>query len=150
MPSSFVDLTFNLTNNDGKLLPENELFNYLISFRNDDIIDAFDTNEMVVDINEHPILNTILYENLDRFRQLLRQSVVKAVISLTTDLTDLPEIEKRKKLFNNRLKLRVLFPTDTDIANLNSQEHEGTVVTFQAKVSNWSKKCNPNVPILDA
>ncbi len=41
MPSSFVDLTFNLTNNDGKLLPENELFNYLISFRNDDIIDAF-------------------------------------------------------------------------------------------------------------
>jgi len=139
MPNTFVDLTFNLTNNDGNLLPENELFNYLISFRNDDIIDSFESNEMIVDINEHPILNVILHENLDKFRQLLRQSVVKAVISLTTDLTDLPEIEKRKKLFNNRLKLRVLFPTDTSMADLNSQEHEGTVVTFEAKVSNWSK-----------
>ena len=139
MPSTFVDLTFNLTNNDGRLLPENELFNYLISFRNDDIIDAFDTNEMIIDINEHPILNIILYENLDKFRQLLRQSVVKAVISLTTDLTDLPEIEKRKKLFNNKLKLRILFPTDTHISELNSQEHEGSVVTFESKVSNWSK-----------
>ena len=134
-----MDLTFNLTNNDGKLLPENELFNYLITFRNDDLIDSFETGDFVIDINEHSMLNILLYENIDTFRQTLRHSVVKGVVSLVTDIQDLPEIERTKKQFNNKLKLKVLFPTDTHISELNSQEHEGSIVTFESKVANWSK-----------
>ena len=66
-----------MEDNDGRLSPENELTQYFLLNRSDELIDAFESNEFKVDINENEIINIILNEHMDSFRSIIRDAVVK-------------------------------------------------------------------------
>ncbi len=136
---SFLDRMLTVSDNSGKLIPENELSQYFITFRHDDLIDAFETYRFSVDIKENTLLQHILFENIDNFRVILRSAIVKSIILVNVDADNLLQIEETKKTIKNKLKLELIFPVNVSISELNAQEHEGSVVTFESKVTNWSK-----------
>ena len=128
-----------MEDNDGKLSPENELTQYFLINRTDELIDAFESNEFLVNVNENDIIRIILNENIDSFRSIIRDAVVKSIVTVNVDARDLLEVTKQAKIFMNRLKLDLIFPINLNIKGLNAQEHEGSLVTFESKVSNWAK-----------
>lgn len=128
-----------IEDNDGRLSPENELTQYFLLNRTDDLIDSFDSKKFSVNINENEIISIVLYENIDMFRTIIRDAVVKSIVTVNVDEDNFLEITNQAKKFNNKLRLELIFPINLDIKNLNSQEHEGSLVTFESKVSNWAK-----------
>jgi len=136
---SLVDRMISISDNRGRIIPENELTQYFITFRHDDLIDAFETNEFIVEYNEHEIIKLILLENTDNFRTLLRNAIVKSIVIINIDTDSVALINESRRNVTNKLKLKLVFPVNISVSELNSQEHEGMVVTFEAKVTNWSK-----------
>ena len=128
-----------MEDNNGRLSPENELTQYFLLNRNDELINAFESNQFKVDINENEILSIILNENIDTFRTIIRDAVVKSIVTINVEENDYIEITRQAKRFMNRLKLELIFPVNLDIKSLNAQEYEGLLVTFESKVSNWAK-----------
>ena len=128
-----------LSDNQGKIIPENELTQYFLTFRTDDLIDAFETNEFTVDYDESEIIPIILEENTDNFRKILHSSIIKSIVLINISHDNGLLIDKGKRELRNKIKIKLVFPTNINISELNSQEHEGFVVTFEAKVSNWSR-----------
>ena len=128
-----------MEDNNGRLSPENELTQYFLLNRNDELINAFESNQFKVDINEHEILSIILNENIDMFRTIIRDAVVKSIVTINVEENNYIEITRQAKRFMNRLKLELVFPVNLNIKSLNAQEYEGLLVTFESKVSNWAK-----------
>ena len=128
-----------MEDNDGRLSPENELTQYFLINRTDELIESFQSNEFKVDINENDIIGIILNENIDSFRSIIRDAVVKSIVTVNVDDTNYLELTKQARIIMNRLKLDLVFPINLNIKGLNAQEHEGSLVTFESKVSNWAK-----------
>ncbi len=134
-----MEQIWTISGNDGKLLPENELVCYFLAYRYDDLIDALDTMKFKIDVEEHTIIKKVMYENRDEFRSLVKKSVVKAMAGISIGEDENEQVARIRKIMTNRLDLEMVFPTSVHISELNAQEHEGEIVTFEAKVSNWSK-----------
>lgn len=128
-----------IASNDGKLKPDNELTQYFLCERTDDLIKAFTTLSFNLNFNEHPIINRVLYENVDNFRTLVRDGLVKAIVHSSVDMENPVEMDREKRRIDVKLRINMERDIDTHISKLNAQEHESTVVTFEAKVSNWAK-----------
>jgi len=128
-----------IEDNNGRLSPENELTQYFLLYRIDDLIDSFESKNFIVDINENELILSILNENIDMFRTIIRDAVVKSIVMTNIEENNYLEVTKQAKIFMNRLKLELIFPVNLDIKSLNAQEHEGSLVTFESKVSNWAK-----------
>ena len=128
-----------MEDNDGRLSPENELTQYFLLNRSDELIDAFQSNEFKVDVNENDIINIILNEHMDSFRSIIRDAVVKSIVMINVDDSNYLELTRQARIIMNRLKLELIFPINLNIKGLNAQEHEGSLVTFESKVSNWAK-----------
>ena len=128
-----------MEDNNGRLSPENELTQYFLLNRNNELIDSFESNKFTVNVNEHDIINIILNEHIDTFRTIIRDAVVKSIVIINVEEDDFVEVTKQAKKFMNRLKLELIFPVNLDIKSLNAQEYEGLLVTFESKVSNWAK-----------
>ena len=128
-----------MEDNNGRLSPENELTQYFLLYRIDDLIDSFESKKFTVDINENELILSILNENIDMFRTIIRDAVVKSIVMTNIEENNYLEVTKQAKIFMNRLKLELIFPINLNIKSLNAQEHEGSLVTFESKVSNWAK-----------
>ena len=128
-----------MEDNNGRLSPENELTQYFLLNRNNELIDSFESNKFTVNINEHDIIGSILNEHIDTFRTIIRDAVVKSIVTVNVDDTNYLELTKQARIIMNRLKLELVFPINLNIKSLNAQEHEGSLVTFESKVSNWAK-----------
>ena len=129
---------FTLEQPDGKLMPENELMTYFTTFRTEDVQNAFESNEFYIDMEEHEILNNVMMDNKDRFRKIIRYSVIKSIIALCVD-SNMAVISQYIKLMDNKLDLTIHFPVNVQMNNVNAQEYEGEIVTFESKVANWAK-----------
>ena len=92
-----------MEDNNGRLSPENELTQYFLLNRNDELINAFESNQFKVDINEHEILSIILNENIDMFRTIIRDAVVKSIVTVNVDDTNYLELTKQARIIMNRL-----------------------------------------------
>ena len=77
-----------MEDNDGRLSPENELTQYFLLNRSDELIDAFESNEFKVDINENEIINIILNEHMDSFRSIIRDAVVRSIVMINVEDTN--------------------------------------------------------------
>ena len=128
-----------MEDNSGKLIPEKELAELFIQTRGDDLIDSFDSLEFDIDINENPLINKILYQNKDEFRNVLRKGVIMGILTVTYDRNDMTNIALQKKILTNKVKINFNVPSSIEINQLTSNDYEGEVVTFEAKISRWSK-----------
>ena len=88
-----------MEDNNGRLSPENELTQYFLLNRNDELINAFESNQFKVDINEHEILSIILNENIDMFRTIIRDAVVKSIVTINVEENNYIEITRQAKRF---------------------------------------------------
>jgi DNA replicative helicase MCM subunit Mcm2 (Cdc46/Mcm family) len=128
-----------MEDNNGRLSPENELTQYFLLYRTDDLIDSFESKKITVDINENELISMVLNENIDTFRTIIRDAVVKSIVMINIEESNYLEVTKQAKIFMNKLKLELIFPINLNIKSLNAQEYEGSLVTFESKVSNWAK-----------
>lgn len=125
--------------NNERLKPENELTQYFLVERTDDLIQAFDSLSFDFDFNEHDIINHVLYENTDDFRLIVRDAIVKAIVHSSVDLERVIDVAREMRRVGTKLRISMIRDIDNNIRNLNAQEHESAIVTFEAKVSNWAK-----------
>ena len=72
-----------MEDNNGRLSPENELTQYFLLYRTDDLIDSFESKKITVDINENELISMVLNENIDTFRTIIRDAVVKSIVMKT-------------------------------------------------------------------
>ncbi len=91
-----------IEDNNGRLSPENELTQYFLLNRTDDLIDSFDSKKFSVNINENEIISIVLYENIDMFRTIIRDAVVKSIVTINIDEDNFLEITNQAKKFNTR------------------------------------------------
>ncbi len=91
-------------------------------------------------MNEHPILQSILMENKDTFRNILRDGVTMATILINHDRDDMVNINLQSKRLRNNIKINLDIKTNIKLKDINASDYEGEIVTFEAQVSYWSKK----------
>ena len=97
-----------MEDNNGRLSPENELTQYFLLYRIDDLIDSFESKKFTVDINENELILSILNENIDMFRTIIRDAVVKSIVMTNVEENNYLEVTKQAKIFMNRLKLEII------------------------------------------
>ena len=119
-----------------------ELAEYIIQFRTDDILETLTSLYFSIDIDENPILRIILEESVhDKvgFRNILRDAVTLATLMLNFDRSRKYIWAKKEREIRNKIDINLSIPQTVDIKELSSNDHEGTMVTFPAKVAVWSK-----------
>lgn len=135
-----VDGEFN--DNERFIEPSKELAEYFIQFRTNDLISALTTFYFSIDINERSIIGDILEESIDskdEFRNILRDGVVQAILLINFDRTRKSVLAMKQKEIINKIHIDLTVPQNVDIKELSANDHEGEIVTFPAKVSNWGK-----------
>jgi len=141
-PSDDTDPDCNLNHGslveDEKSEPTKELIEYFIQFRNEDLDNLNITKKFSMDINEHPILQTILKETKDEFRDLVRRAIISAHILLKYDRDDLGS-KLAADTIQNKIKINIEAPTNIRINDLTASDCEGKIIIFDAQISNWSK-----------
>lgn len=134
---SYVDTL--VEDDSGKISALNELSEYFLCFRTDDLISAFDSLSFDLDFVENEIINKVLYENIDTFRTTVRDALVKSIVIVNRHYDTLEIQNNETRRVGARLRIYMNREINTHIRHLNAQEHESAVVTFEAKVSNWAK-----------
>ena len=125
--------------NDGKISGLNELVQYFLCERTDDLIRAFDSLSFDLDFTENIIVEQVLYDNIDIFRTIVRDAIVKGIVQVSVNLDRKVEINREMRRVGTKLRIHMERQTSNHLKNLNAQEHESVIVTFIAKVSNWAK-----------
>ena len=91
--------------NDGRLKPENELTQYFLCYRTGDLIRAFESLSFDIDFNENEIINQVLYENTDKFRTIIRDALVKAIVQANVDLERSVDTDVQKRRISSVIKI---------------------------------------------
>lgn len=141
-PTDSIETSCNIDavcENDDRISREKELIEYFIQFRHEDLFDVTDTMYFKVDINENDILSLIFDETKDEFRNVLRDAITYAVILVNYDRNDVVNIKTQARLIRNKIIIDLNVPTNIRIGQLTASDFEGVLVTFEAKLSNWSK-----------
>jgi len=133
-------------NNDRLFDITNELVEYLIQFRTDDIIDTLTKFSFTLDIDETPILREMLEANKYEFRIKIHEAITDATLIINHEYGD-PQVEMMALEFKNKLDVSIIFPIDTHINQLTASRYEGKIITFEAMISDWGTK---DVIIYDA
>ena len=124
---------------DEKSTPDKELTEYFIQFRNDDLINLNTKPSININIDEHQILQIILMETKEEFRNIIRDAITLAHVTLKYDRADLLNIAVKLKTLKNKVMINIEIPTNTRINDLTASDFEGEIVTFDSQISNWSK-----------
>jgi len=143
IPSYFFNKPYNIIAQEvsgNKISSENELTEYFIQFRGNDLIDSFETLKLDIDINENPILGNVLIKEKDNFRILIRDAVANSIVTVLYDMDDALIITNELKRIRNKIDIDIDFPINITLSELNPSDHEGEVVTFEADVGYWNKK----------
>ncbi len=125
---------------DEKLPPEKEIGEYLIQFRNDDVLKIEETKSIIIDIKENSILEKILFETKEKFRTSLRDGVISAFAYCMYEEDDLINISKVMKRMRNKIDIELIVEPDTNIRELVSENMEGEIITFDCEVANFAGK----------
>jgi len=128
-----------IEDDSGKLFPEKELAELFIQTRGDDLIDSFESLSFDIDISENPLISKVMNKNKDDFRNILRTAVIIGIITVTFDRNDMVNIGLQRRLLTNKIKINFHVAPNTEINKLTATDYEGEIVTFDAKVSNWSR-----------
>lgn len=143
IPQYFFDNIFNINGMElqqNRLSPENELAEYLIQYRSDDLIEVPTTLLFSIDIDEHEIFQIIMKETMEKFRNILRNAVTNAVVLINNDMEDMVNINIQNRLLRNKIKINFAVETNIQLSDLTASDFEGEIVTFEARLSIWSKK----------
>lgn len=143
IPSHFYNKPFNVDGeevNGNKLSPENELTEYLIQFRADDLLDVINTFEFELKLDEYPLIQIILTDNRDMFRNILRDAVTMATILVNHNRNDMVNISLQSRRLRNNIKINLHSDINIKLNELNASDYEGEIITFEAQVSYWSRK----------
>jgi len=126
-------------NQDRFVEPTNELIEYFIQYKTDEVIDTLTTLSFTFDIDENPILREILNEHKYNFRHMVIDAITEATLILNHDYDD-PQVEIQAPRLKPKLDVNIIFPVNTAIGELTANQFEGQIVTFEAVVSDWSAK----------
>ena len=133
------DTLIGVSMNSGRISGMNELVQYFLCERTNDLIRAFNSLSFDLSFTENIIIEQVLYDNIDTFRTLVRDAIVKAIVQISVDLGQRVALSVEMRRVGTKLRIHMERVMDLHIKNLNAQEHESVIVTFEAKVSNWAK-----------
>ena len=142
IPPFFYERDYNVNGQevDGtKISRENELIEYFISLRGDDMTNVERELHIDVNIEDHEILRDVMRESGDSFRNILRDAITMATILVSYDRDDMVLIALKSRKLRNKITINMEFPINITLGELTASDYEGHIVTFDAKVNNWSK-----------
>ena len=139
----YFDYIFNvdaITDSKDKIENEKELVELLIQTRYDDLLDIPITFNIDIGIDDHPLIQTILLESSNDFRNMLRDAVTLATILANYDRNDSVNISLQGRMLRNKIKINLDVPINIELKDVTASDYEGAIITFESLISNWSKK----------
>ena len=77
-----------IIHNDGKKDPELEIAEYFVQIRESDINDFDLDRPIVVNVGEHDLIQSIYLEDKEKFRKILKEGIVWALLHYNYNETD--------------------------------------------------------------
>ena len=111
---------------------------FFIKDRTDEIEKLKPDGIVVISISESKILSEMLEEKREKFRKILRESIIRAYIKHNlkdTNITKIDEITNEYK----KIDLKIHIPQSISITEINAEEHERRIITFPCEVQTISE-----------
>ena len=115
-----------------KLELEDELAEYFIQCRENDINKLTPKSTFKINIRENILLAIILEKEREKFRKVIRKGLLKAFIKYKMDEERLELISKILEVFAD-VKIEIKIPKNITISEIRAEKHEGKIITFPAE-----------------
>ncbi len=112
---------------------EEELIEYLIQRRENDLVKLTPKTKFKIDVNEHPSIQKLLEYEKIKFRNTIRKGIIKAFSTYRFDDSRTDLIIKAKEVFED-ITLQIKIPKSVEIQDIRAEKHEGRIITFPAEV----------------
>ncbi len=112
---------------------EDELVEYLIQRREEDLNKLTLKSKFRIDINEHPSIQMLLEEKKLEFRTVIKKSIIRAFSLYKFDPSRITLLNKVKDVFSD-IEIEVRIKKTTDIENIKAEKHEGKIITFPCEI----------------
>lgn len=138
---------------------EGEVSEYLLSTRLEDIETLTPTTVFKISLENDAFLSDVLAETKSNFRSVIRKALIKSYVAYNFDEEQVSEISNTVKEYQ-KIILSIEIPTNTDIREINAEEHERKIITFDCQIFSTGdeqtetiqllfkcNKCNEEYPI---
>jgi replicative DNA helicase Mcm len=116
-----------------KMEIEDELVEYFIQRREEDINSLTPKSTFKINIKEHPIFQSILEEEREDFRKILRKALIKAYTTYKLDEERADLISRTNEVFSD-VKIEIEIPQTIRISDIKAEKHEGRIITFPCEI----------------
>lgn len=129
-----------IQHNDGIKNRVLELADYFVQCREDDI-NTFDIDTpFIVSTGEHDLIFNIYKEDREKFRSLLKEGIIQALLHYKyDDETDERWNEFRKNIVHD-LNPIIMLPVDMKLHDIKAEKHESYVITFNSDIVSVDEK----------
>lgn len=115
------------------LTPEEEISEYFLLTRLEDVEALTPTTIFNISLENNEFLNNVLEETKGDFRTVIRKAIINAYIQCNFDEEHLREKAWAVKEYQ-KINLSIDIPTNTDIRDINAEEHERKIITFNCQI----------------
>ncbi len=112
---------------------EDELIEYLIQRREEDLVKLTPKSKFKININEHPSLEKLLEYEKTGFRTTVRKAIIKAFSNYRFADSRTNLIVKTKEIFED-IQLEIRIPQSVNIEDIKAEKHERKIITFPCEV----------------
>lgn len=116
-----------------KLSPEDELVEYFIQCREEDLNKLTPKSKFKINITDNEILPIILEETREQFRKTIRIALLKAFAKYKIDEEKFDLISKIKEVFSD-VEIEVKIPKNITMSKIRAEKHEGKIITFPTEI----------------
>lgn len=116
-----------------------EIADSFIKSRENDIKNLKSDEIFTISIDDFPILREVLENVKENFRKTVKQSLIKSYIRLNFDDDDVGEIEKTINDYR-KMELDIHIPTNITVGEINAEDHERKIITFDCQVFSIGKE----------
>ena len=116
-----------------KLSPEEELVEYFIQYREEDLNKLTPKSKFKINMTENKIFPIILEETREQFRKTIRIALLKAFAKYKIDEGRFDLISKIKEVFSD-IKIEVKIPKNITMNKIRAEKHEGKIITFPTEI----------------
>ncbi len=112
---------------------EDELVEYLIQRREEDLVKLTPKSKFSLEIKEHPSLEKLLEYEKIKFRTTVRKAIIKAFSIYRLDESKANLARRIKEVFGD-IQLEIKIPKSVNIKDIKAEKHEGKIITFPCDV----------------
>ena len=128
-----------IIHNDGKKDPELEIAEYFVQIRESDINDFDLDRPIVVNVGEHDLIQSIYLEDKEKFRKILKEGIVWALLHYNYNETD-EEWETYKESVRYDISPIIILPVNIKLHDIKAEKHEGKIITFNSDIVSVDEK----------